>query len=204
LFGDVITAISDDGDVTFARNGSRTFDVIVGADGLHSGVRQLVFGPDAGHNEFLGAYLSVVSVPKSLARYGEAAVFVDVDRFAMIYTADHLDDARVLFMFRPASPVHYDYKDIAGQKTMLHKRFTGSAPTVDAWLDELERASAFYLDAITQRRLTSWSRGRVTLVASEDSAAESSRFGISGAVSPKPFSPTNVSYTSSRRSSLGA
>ena len=154
---------SEDGDVTFAHNASRSYDVIVGADGLHSGVRQLAFGPDAGHTEFLGAYLSVVLVPKSLAREGEATVFVDVDRFTMIYTANHLDDARVLLMFRPASPVHYDHRDIPGQKTMLRQRFAGWAPTIDTWLGELDHAPTFYFDAITQLQLTSWSRGRVTL-----------------------------------------
>ena len=68
LFGDHITAISDDGDVTFAHAAPRRFDVVVGADGLHSGVRQLAFGDDAAHTRFLGGYLAVLSVPKSLAR----------------------------------------------------------------------------------------------------------------------------------------
>ena len=164
LFGDVITAISDDGDVTFANNPPRTYDVIVGADGLHSGVRQLVFGADAGHAEFLGACLAVISVPKSFARDGESTGFVDVDRLAMVYTADHLDDARAVFIFRPASPIHYDHRDVAGQETLLRNGFTGLAPTVDTWLDELDRTPAFYFDSITQLQLTSWSRGRVTLV----------------------------------------
>jgi 2-polyprenyl-6-methoxyphenol hydroxylase-like FAD-dependent oxidoreductase len=35
---------------------------------------------------------------------------------------------------------------------------------VDRWLQEVERTPAFYFDAITQLELTSWSRGRVTLV----------------------------------------
>ena len=45
---------------------------MVGADGLHSNVRRLVFGEDAGHTQFLGGYLAVVSVPKMLARDGES------------------------------------------------------------------------------------------------------------------------------------
>src|SRR3954452_240078 len=103
LFGDEITAISDDGDVTFARTAPRSYDVIVGADGLHSGVRQLVFGPDSGQTRFLGGYLSVLSVPKALARDGETTGFIDANRWAMIYTADHLDDARAVFLFRPGA-----------------------------------------------------------------------------------------------------
>lgn len=164
LFGDHITGIAEDGEVTFAQGPARRFDLVIGADGLHSGVRQLVFGEDAGHTEFLGAYLSVVSVPKSLAREGEMAGFVDVDRTAMIYTADHLDDARTVFLFRPVNDFGYDHRDTASQQRQLHDRFAGMSAEVDRWLGELGRTPAFYFDAITQLQLTSWSRGRVTLV----------------------------------------
>jgi 2-polyprenyl-6-methoxyphenol hydroxylase-like FAD-dependent oxidoreductase len=164
LFGDHITGIGEDGDVTFAHHGPRRFDLVIGADGLHSGVRQLVFGPDSGHTEFLGAYLSVVSVPKSLAREREMTGYIDVDRTAMIYTAEHLDDARVVLLFRPVNDFHYDHRDTASQQRQLHDRFAGMGAEVDRWLDEVGRTPAFYFDAITQLQLTSWSRGRVTLV----------------------------------------
>ncbi|MBV8862740.1 MAG: FAD-dependent monooxygenase, partial [Mycobacterium sp.] len=62
LFGDSITAISSDGEVTFEREAPRKFDIVVGADGLHSNVRRLVFGEDAGRTQFLGGYLAVLSV----------------------------------------------------------------------------------------------------------------------------------------------
>jgi 2-polyprenyl-6-methoxyphenol hydroxylase-like FAD-dependent oxidoreductase len=164
VFGDHITDIGEDGRVTFAHGAPREFDLVIGADGLHSGVRQLVFGADSGHTEFLGAYLSVVSVPKSLAPVGEMTGYIDVDRSAMIYTADHLDDARAVFIFRPANDFHYDHRDTASQHRALHDRFTGMSTQVDRWLDELARTPTFYFDAITQLQLTSWSRGRVTLV----------------------------------------
>ena len=77
LFGDSIASISGDGDVTFTHAAGRRFDAVVGADGLHSGVRQLVFGDV--QERFLGGYLSVVSVPKSLAReVGSRNVTVNV------------------------------------------------------------------------------------------------------------------------------
>ena len=164
LFDDQITAISDSGHVEFARAGARDYDVVVGADGLHSGVRQLVFGPDAGHTRFLGGYLAVLSVPKSLAREGEMTNFLDASRWAMIYTADHLDDARAVFMFRPKTPLDYHHRDDARQRTLLRAAFEGLNPTVDRWLAELDGPGAFYFDSITQLQLTSWSRGRVTLV----------------------------------------
>ena len=163
LFGNEITAISDDGDVTFREGPSRNFDVVVGADGLHSGVRRLVFGEDV-PERFLGGYLSVVSVPKPLARDGEMGGYFLPDRVAMIYTAEHLDDARAVFIFRPKQPLDYDHRDVQRQMAQLKRAFAGLPAEVDRWLDEVDRTPAFYFDAITQLELTTWSRGRVTLV----------------------------------------
>jgi 2-polyprenyl-6-methoxyphenol hydroxylase-like FAD-dependent oxidoreductase len=163
VFGDELTAISDDGAVTFAHGAPRRFDVVVGADGLHSGVRGLVFGDDV-PEQFLGSYLSVVSVPKALAREGEMNGYFEPDRVAMIYTADHLDDARAVFMFRPSTPLDYDHRDVARQRNQLREAFAGIHADVDSWLAEVDDTPAFYFDAITQLQMTSWSRGRVTLV----------------------------------------
>jgi 2-polyprenyl-6-methoxyphenol hydroxylase-like FAD-dependent oxidoreductase len=163
LFGDEITSISDDGDVTFERGAGRRFDVVVGADGLHSGVRRLVFG-DAVPERFLGGYLAVVSVPKSLAREKEMNGYFRPDRVAMIYTADHLDDARAVFIFRPEQPLDYDHRDVGRQHAQLRAAFSGIGTEVDRWLEEVDRTPTFYFDAITQLEMPTWSRGRVTLV----------------------------------------
>ncbi|MBU8811030.1 FAD-dependent monooxygenase [Mycolicibacterium goodii] len=163
LFGDTITSISPDGDVTFEHHPPRRFDVVVGADGLHSGVRRLVFGDKVSEN-FLAGYLSVVSVPKSLARDGEMTSFLKPGHMAAVYTADHLEDARAVFIFRPSRPLDYDHRDVERQKAQLRAAFEHMAPEVDRWLDEVPRTPAFYFDAITQLEMTTWSRGRVTLV----------------------------------------
>ena len=163
VFGDQITTISDDGDVTFEHGAPRRFDLVIGADGLHSGVRRIVFGDDVSER-FLDGYLSVVSVPKSLARDGDMTGYFEPDRIAMIYTADHLDDARAVFLCRPRRPLDYDHRDAARQKDQLRSVFRGMDTVVDRWLEEVERTPTFYFDAITQLEMTSWSSGRVTLV----------------------------------------
>lgn len=163
VFGDQITAITDDGDVSFEHGAARRFDLVVGADGLHSGVRRIVFGDDV-PERFLGGYLAVVSVPKSLAREGEMDGYFEPNRVAMVYTADHLDDARAVFLFRPQQPLDYDHRDVPRQQAQLRAAFAGMPAEVDRWLREVEHTPAFYFDAVTQLELTSWSRGRVTLV----------------------------------------
>lgn len=164
LFGESITEIEHDGTVTFERSEARSFDVIVGADGLHSNVRRLTFGEEAGLTRFLGGYLSVLSAPKALVRAGEMVGHVGVGRFAGIYTADHLDDARVVFLFRRREEPDYDHRDVLRQKELLRDAFTGMHDQVDGWLAEIERTPTFYFDSITQLRTDRWSRRRVTLV----------------------------------------
>ena len=164
IFGDSITAISPDAEVTFEHAPPRRFDLVVGADGLHSNVRRLVFGDDAGRTQFLGGYLAVESVPKTLARDGEMNSHIGAGRLAAIYTARPLEDARALFMFRSKEELQYHYRDAVRQKELLCEAFAGMHATVDGWLAEVDRTPTFYFDSITQLQLDTWSRGRVTLV----------------------------------------
>jgi 2-polyprenyl-6-methoxyphenol hydroxylase-like FAD-dependent oxidoreductase len=164
VFGDSITAISPDGEVTFESAAPRRFDIVVGADGVHSNVRRLVFGDEAGLTRFIGGYLAVVSTSKALAQRGEMLGHVGVGRLAAIYSAEHLDDARVVFMFRSKKELAYDHRDTLRQKELLRDAFAGMHPQVDRWLAEVDQTPAFYFDSISQLQLDSWSRGRVTLV----------------------------------------
>jgi 2-polyprenyl-6-methoxyphenol hydroxylase-like FAD-dependent oxidoreductase len=164
VFGDWITAISPDGEVTFEIGTPRRFDLVIGADGLHSGVRRLVFGDDVRHTHLAGAYLAVLSVPKEFGRDGEMRMHVGVGREAAVYSARHLTDARAVFLFRSDRELDYHHRDVPRQKELLRAAFAGMHPEADAWLRESERTPTFYFDSITQLQLDSWSRGRVTLV----------------------------------------
>jgi 2-polyprenyl-6-methoxyphenol hydroxylase-like FAD-dependent oxidoreductase len=165
LFGDSITAISPEGDVTFEHAAPRRFDVVVGADGLHSNVRRLVFGEEAGLTKFIGAYLAVLSLPDTLGlEDGETVMHLGAGRTAGFYSARHIPDARAVFLFRRDEQLDYDHRDVPRQKELLRHAYAGMHPHVDAWLAELDGPGPFYFDSITQLRLDSWSRGRVTLV----------------------------------------
>ena len=164
VFGDWITSISPDGEVTFDSGAPRRFDLVVGADGMHSGVRRLVFGDEAQYTHLAGAYLAVLSVPKEVGRDGEMRMHVGVGREAAVYGARHLADARAIFLFRSEHELPYHHHDVPRQKDLLREAFAGMHPDVDEWLSELGGTTTFYFDSITQLQLDSWSRGRVTLV----------------------------------------
>jgi 2-polyprenyl-6-methoxyphenol hydroxylase-like FAD-dependent oxidoreductase len=164
VFGDSITSISAEGEVTFERGAPRRFDVVVGADGLHSNVRRLVFGEESRFSAFIGAYLAVLTMPNDLGLDAEYIGHVDVGRIAGIYGARHLDDARAVFLFRSARELDYHHRDVPRQKELLREAFAGMHGDVTGWLGELDRTPAFYFDSITQLRMDTWSKGRVTLV----------------------------------------
>jgi 2-polyprenyl-6-methoxyphenol hydroxylase-like FAD-dependent oxidoreductase len=78
LFGDSIKAISHSSDsvrVEFTRNSLREFDLVIGADGLHSNVRRLVFGDESRFIRELGLYLCVYTVPNYRIRTVKAAAW---------------------------------------------------------------------------------------------------------------------------------
>ncbi|MFE6767091.1 FAD-dependent monooxygenase [Streptomyces sp. NPDC057689] len=168
LFDDSVTSVSaGDGDgceVRFENAAPRRFGLVVGADGLHSAVRRLVFGADSGRGSFLGAYFGVLSLPNASGLDGELLMHVGVGRTAGMYGARHLGDARALFLFRSARELDWHHRDVPRQKELLRGAFAGLHPQVDGWLEELDRTPAFYFDSISQLRMESWSRGRVTLV----------------------------------------
>ncbi|MBG0826742.1 FAD-dependent monooxygenase [Planomonospora sp. ID67723] len=168
LFGDSITAMAEDAggvDVAFEQSPDRRFDLVIGADGLHSTVRRLAFGPESRYATWIGAYLAVMSIPNYLGLRDRMDGIVGVNRVVGVYGGAHMDDARAVFMFRPAAELDYHHRDVDRQKELLRRHFAGLGWEVPRLLDrEMDGASAFYFDSITQLRMDTWSRGRVSLV----------------------------------------
>jgi 2-polyprenyl-6-methoxyphenol hydroxylase-like FAD-dependent oxidoreductase len=164
VFDDRITGLSDDGVATFERAPERRFDVVIGADGLHSGVRGLVFGSETEYSHWLGGYIAVASIPDHQHLDGHMTTLLGVNRMVGLYSARHMTDARAFFLFRPDAELAYDHRDVPRQKQLLREAFGDLDGEVPRLLDEVDRAPAFYFDAITQLAMDHWTRGRVALV----------------------------------------
>jgi 2-polyprenyl-6-methoxyphenol hydroxylase-like FAD-dependent oxidoreductase len=167
LFSDSVDALAEDADgvdVTFERSAARRFDLVIGADGLHSNVRRLVFGPESGFTTWVGAYIAVASIPNYLGLRDTMEGVTGVNRMVGVYSAAHMDDARAFFAFRPERELDYHHRDVTRQKELLRSAFDGLGWEVPRLLAMVDDASAFYFDSVTQLRMDTWSRGRVTLV----------------------------------------
>lgn len=166
-FEESVAALTDDGDrvaVTFASGRTGDYDVVVGADGVHSAVRRLVFGPEERFSEPLGVYVAIGAAPHEAASgTGRVTEILNLPgRFAGV--ARYRDTALALFEFR-SEPIGDDSRDRAAQKRVLADAFAD----VEDWkvpelLDAAQRDPELYLDAIALIDMPAWHRGRVVLI----------------------------------------
>jgi 2-polyprenyl-6-methoxyphenol hydroxylase-like FAD-dependent oxidoreductase len=167
LFEDSISTIVQDDDgvgVTFERASPERFDVVIGADGLHSTVRRLVFGPEDQFRHFLGGYLAGAAVPNELGLEGRMLVWNAPGRLAAIYPVHGTSTARGGFLFRRSRELAVDHRDTAGQKRALHELYGGDGWHVPELLAAVDAADDFYFDSISQIVMETWTQGRVSLV----------------------------------------
>jgi 2-polyprenyl-6-methoxyphenol hydroxylase-like FAD-dependent oxidoreductase len=119
IFGDVIQAISQSSDgvrVELAKNGPRDFDLVVGADGLHSNVRRIVFGDESRVIRDLGLYLCVYTVPNYLSLDRMEMQYTELGRVAAIWSS------RVTPMPRPVSALWRRLRSICATGPSSSKR----------------------------------------------------------------------------------
>ncbi|MGW5386921.1 FAD-dependent monooxygenase [Nocardia sp. NPDC003963] len=166
-FGDSITELTEDDDgVDVAFDSGRTgrFDLVVGADGLHSTVRRLAFGPEERLLHHLGGYLAVGTLPNYRNLSEQTLLYNSVDRIAAMYPIRQTGAARAVFLFRRVGDPAHDPRDIDARRRLLRHEYRDEGWEIPRLLDEMDRAEDFYLDSIAQVRLDSWSRGRIALV----------------------------------------
>jgi 2-polyprenyl-6-methoxyphenol hydroxylase-like FAD-dependent oxidoreductase len=176
VFDDSIdTLTQDDGgvDVTFVRGAPRRFDHVVGADGMHSIVRRLTFGPESEFVRHLGYYTALVSVDPALGLENWGVMHNSPGKVAGVYRYHGKADA--VFLFR-SPPLSYDHHDLDQQKKLLTDAYAGERWQVPALLDAVDAADDLYFDSVSQILMPSWSHGRVALVGDAGFAAS----GLSG------------------------
>jgi 2-polyprenyl-6-methoxyphenol hydroxylase-like FAD-dependent oxidoreductase len=167
LFGNSISSLaqSEHGvDVEFQHGAPRTFDLVVGADGLHSITRRLAFGQEEQFLNFLGGYLAVFTVPNYLDLHQRMLGYAEVGMTAAIYPVWDTDEARVLLLWRTPTPHDYDRHDLAAQRRLIRNLYSGMGWEVPRLLAELDTADDLYLDSISTIVMDTWTRGSITLV----------------------------------------
>jgi 2-polyprenyl-6-methoxyphenol hydroxylase-like FAD-dependent oxidoreductase len=174
LFGDSVTALDQDADgvtAALASGPARRFDLVVGADGAHSGVRALAFGPEADYLKHLGVY--VATLPLDGEPGPDLVMFNTPGRAVAIHPAR--GRAIAAFMFRAPRIAHFDHRDLDQHKRLLIAAYAGAGWRVPELLDRVRVADDMYFDSVSRVHVPTWARGRVGLVG--DAASCVSLFG---------------------------
>lgn len=157
IFGDSITALTETGrdvEVSFTRAASRTFDLVIGADGIHSNVRKLAFGPESNYVKHLGHYyvLADVEAGDDDVMYNEPGRMVGLGG----------SKAPAFFVFK--SDLFPIGENIEAQKQQVIEAFDGGGWRLPELMGNLSGAKDFYLDSISRVSTKQYATGRVALV----------------------------------------
>lgn len=167
IFGDSIAMIEDDG--VHARIGlehapEREVDLVIGADGLHSRVRQIAFGPDTQFEYPMGCYVASFEVagyrPRNDNLYvAHTAPGRYIARFPI------RDDRTLFFMLLRDEYLPSTVPTGAPErKAAIANAFSDMGWETPAILSALQHVDGVYFDSISQIRMDAWTKGRVALV----------------------------------------
>jgi 2-polyprenyl-6-methoxyphenol hydroxylase-like FAD-dependent oxidoreductase len=161
-FGDRLTALTTDGRATFRSGGTEQYDVVVGADGVHSAVRALTFGPEPEFVRPLGGYGALFTVPDPQ----------DTENWFLMYNApggrvaslrpERTGTAKASLNF--LSRTRYGRLTRDDQQRLVAAKLAGAGWKVPALLAAMPDAGDFYFDSIDQVHVDRWSRGRAVLL----------------------------------------
>jgi 2-polyprenyl-6-methoxyphenol hydroxylase-like FAD-dependent oxidoreductase len=165
IFGDTVHALDDDGArvrVTFEHRATRDFDLVIGADGLHSQVRRLTFGAGEQFETYLGFKIAAFAlegyrpreelVAKLYTEVGYQVTSFPMREDATMFALTFLDDGKEIPQTR------------AEQEALLRARFADAGWEVPSILEQMPRAESIYMDRVSQVRMPSWTHGRIALL----------------------------------------
>lgn len=178
VFDDSVTALEQDDDgvlVAFEKSAPRCFGLVVGADGLHSVVRQLAFGPEDGFMRPLDLYNAWFTARGTLDELGLDGWFLMHNAPGGLVASARPGrlpgevKASLSFRQRKGEPsVVYERHDTAAQRELIARRFTeAGADTrwqVPRLMKAMFQACDFAFDSMGQVHMDAWSRGRVVLL----------------------------------------
>jgi len=166
IFGDTITSIDQNEkgiSVTLQSGKTRNFDLLVGADGLHSKVRNLVFGDEAQFEKYYGYYTSSFTIDNFSIGDNAFSMYNVPCKQVAVYSKNE-NKTTTFFIFTSPEKLSYQHSDIGKQKEILKAEFENSGWKCKELLSQIASTKDFYFDRVSQIKMDNWHKGRIALV----------------------------------------
>lgn len=167
MFDDSIDTLDQSGhgvDVTFHGGGRRTFDMVFGADGMHSRTREMLFGPEEQFHRYLGYCFAVFTMPNTFGLANETVMWSTPGRAAAFYAVGDDDEVHAFLNFAHPQPPFDAFPSPEAQRELVATVFADAGWEVPGMLAALRDTDDLFFDAVSQIRMPRWSSGRVALV----------------------------------------
>lgn len=167
LFNDSIAALDqhvNGVDVTLDSGTCRAFDLVFGADGLHSCTRRLLFGPEEQFHHYLGYCFAGFSMPNTFGLANEVVLWSTPGSGAALYAVGGNDELHALLNFALPEPPFDALRDSDAQRDLVATTFADAGWEVPGMIRAMRDADDLFFDMVSQIRMPRWSSGRVALV----------------------------------------
>jgi 2-polyprenyl-6-methoxyphenol hydroxylase-like FAD-dependent oxidoreductase len=167
FFGDSIQIIEQDEEevkVTFKSGLTRSYDLLIGADGLHSNVRELIFGNESQFEKYYGYYSSSFTINNFFDGGKKAFSMLNVPYKQVAVYSINEEKTAAFFIFTSPEKLNFKHVDIEKQKQILKNEFINVGWKCPELLSKMDTTPDFYFDSISQIKMDHWSKGRISLV----------------------------------------
>ncbi|MDW6056964.1 FAD-dependent monooxygenase [Streptomyces sp. FXJ1.4098] len=167
LFNDSIDTLdqSEQGvDVTFRSGQRRTFDLVVGADGMHSHTRESLFGPEEQFHRYLGYCFAIFTMPNTFGLSHELMMWNTPGKAAALYAVGDNDELHAFLNFHQPEPPFDALRNPDAQRDLVATVFADAGWEVPGMVNAMRDADDLFFDTAGQIRMPHWSSGRVVLV----------------------------------------
>jgi 2-polyprenyl-6-methoxyphenol hydroxylase-like FAD-dependent oxidoreductase len=165
-FGDSIAQLDDRGDrvdVVFDSGVSRSFDLVIGADGLHSNTRRLVFGPEEEYHRYIGYAFAGFTLPPDFGLSHEGVIWNVPGRAAVLYAHEPDEPVHGFLTFQQDEPPYDAFRDPIAQRDLVAAKFPYDGWHVPRLVEAVRSSDDLFFDVVSQIHMPTWSRGRVAL-----------------------------------------
>jgi 2-polyprenyl-6-methoxyphenol hydroxylase-like FAD-dependent oxidoreductase len=166
-FNDSIASLDEQAagvDVKFASGDTGTYDIVIGADGLHSNTRSMIFGHESQFEKYIGFCFAGFTIPNTFGLDRGALAYTLPGKNAVVYATNDGGPVYAFLVFRyPTSPFRRSVAE-EDKRNLTASMFEG----VGGWivpqlLEDMRKAEDLFFDAVSQIHMPTWSRGRIVL-----------------------------------------